>query len=258
VTARTTHATAHITADPARSSGRTLYLDGVECSYVDLDDPTNLEFQYIRRLADVIDLVPDGPQPLRVTHLGGGGFTLPGYVRATRPRSRQLVYEYDEALVDLARRELGLRTSAGLRVKIGDARERLARRSDGSADVVIGDAFVAKAVPRPLATVEFAQMVKRVLVDGGRYAMNLIDAPPFGFARPAARALLEVFADVALCTDPDVLRARASGNIVLIASSAPLPIAELTRRASRGALVDRVLDRAGTEAFTGAAHALRD
>jgi len=135
------HSVVSIEADPSRPTGRMVFLDGHESSYVDLADPTHLEFSYMRRIGDVIDLIRPARQPLDVLHVGGGGFTLPRYVAATRPRSRQVVFEYDAGLVRIAREHLGLAASPGLRVRVGDARARLAERPDASADLVIGDAF---------------------------------------------------------------------------------------------------------------------
>lgn len=235
-----------------------LWLDGIECSYIDLADPTHIEFGYIRRFADAIDLIAPPKEPIRVTHLGGGGFTLPRYVAATRPGSRQIVYEYDEGLIDLARAELGLATSPQLRVKVGDARTRLARRSAGSADVIVGDAFVGRHIPEHLATAEFVEMVRTVLRAGGVYTLNVIDAPPLTFARAEGAVLLQVFAYVMLCTDADVLRGKESGNLVYLASDEPLPFDEISRRAARGQLPERVVDRAGVERFVGTARPLHD
>src|SRR5829696_9736544 len=108
---QTTHSVVTIEADPARPSGRMLFLDGHESSYVDLTDPTHLEFSYVRRIGDVLDLVRPARQPIDVLHVGGGGFTLPRYVAATRPRSRQVVYEHDGKLVRAVREHLGLPSS---------------------------------------------------------------------------------------------------------------------------------------------------
>lgn len=255
---RTTYAEVEIDSDPSRPSGRTLYLDGIECSYIDLDDPQHIEFGYIRRFADLVDLAAPPGRPLRVTHLGGGGFTLPGYVAATRPRSQQFVYEYDGGLVELARRELGLRTGPGLRVKTGDARKRLERRSDASADVIVGDAFIGRAVPAHLSTVEFAALVRRVLTAGGVYVLNVIDGAPLRVARSHVAGLLDAFSHVAVSSDPDVWRAKASGNLVVFASTRPLPIAELRRRAGSGGLPERLLDRGELATFVGTAQPWHD
>jgi spermidine synthase len=235
-----------------------LWLDDIECSYVDLADPTHIEFGYIRRFADAVDLIAPAGKPIRATHLGGGGFTLPRYVAATRPGSRQIVYEYDEGLIELARAELGLTTSPQLRVKVGDARTRLARRSPDSADIVVGDAFVGRHIPEHLATVEFVELVHSVLRPGGIYTLNVIDAPPLSFARAEGAVLLGVFTHVMLCTDADVLRGKESGNLVYLASDAPLPFDEISRRAARGQLPERVVDRAGVERFVGTARPLHD
>lgn len=254
----TSHATARIESDPSRTGGRLLYLDGVVCSYINLDDPSHLEFGYIKRFADVINLIAEPTAPLRITHLGGGGFTLPGYVADSRPRSQQVVYEYDAALVELARTELGLFTRPGMKVKVGDARMRLEHRSPDSADVIIGDAFVGRKVPRHLSTVEFVQLVHTVLVPGGVYCLNVIGGPDLHEAREHAAALLAVFGSVVVTSDPDVLSGKASGNLVFVASDATLPVDALRRRVSRGALPEKLLDPDAVRAFAGSTVARRD
>ena len=205
---QTAHTVVSIDPDPSRPSGRMLFLDGHESSYVDLTDPTHLEFSYVRRIGDVLDLVRPPRQPVEVLHIGGGGFTLPRYVAATRPRSRQVVYEYDPGLVQVAREHLGLRPLPGLKVRVGDARERLAERSSASADVVVGDAFSGVLVPPHLATLEFAAEVRRLLRPEGVYVLNVIDCPPLRVSRAEAATLLVAFEHVALVAERDVLRER--------------------------------------------------
>src|SRR6266566_1630683 len=111
------HGVAELVADPGRARAWTLLLDGTPQSYVDLDDPEYLDFEYVRRLGHVVDLAAPPGRPLRVLHLGAGGLTLARYVAATRPRSSQLVAEIDGALVELIRRALpaGLPGHAGRR-----------------------------------------------------------------------------------------------------------------------------------------------
>jgi spermidine synthase len=247
------HTVVSIEGDPSRPSGRMVFLDGHESSYVDLTDPTHLEFSYVRRIGDVIDLLRPARQPIDVLHVGGGGFTLPRYVAATRPRSRQVVFEYDSELVRIAREHLGLAPSPGLRVRVGDARQRLAERPDGSADVVIGDAFAGVVVPAHLATVEFAREIRRVLRPDGVYLLNVIDCPPLRVSRAEAATLLAAFDHVGLVAERDLLRERDAGNVVFLASPAPLPLTALRRVAARGAFPDDVLDRAAVTTFAGSA-----
>jgi spermidine synthase len=255
---QTTFSVARVEDDPGRRTGRLLFLDGIECSYVDLADPLHLEFGYVRRIADVVDLVRPPRAPVDAVHIGGGGVTLPRYVAATRPRSRQVVYEKDGGLVEIARRYLGLRTSPTLRVRIGDARERLGERPDASADLVVGDAFDGVMVPAHLATVEFAAEVRRVLRPDGVYVLNVIDGPPLRASRTAAATLLAGFPAVAMVTGHDLVRERDAGNVVFVASASPLPLPALSRAAARGALPDVVLGRPEVTEFAGTARPLHD
>ena len=47
--------------------------------------------------------------PADVVHLGGGGFTMPRYLAATRPGTRSTVLEIDPGVVALGREHLGVR-----------------------------------------------------------------------------------------------------------------------------------------------------
>ena len=209
---------ARVVEDEARASGRTLVLDDLRHSYVDLDDPRHLEFEYVQWIGGLID----ARRPKNVVFVGGGGFTLPRYVEATIPGSRSLVLEVDRELVDLVRDDLGLRTSERLRVEVGDARVTLRDVPSGSADMVVGDAFGGLSVPWHLTTQEFLADVKRTLKPGGVYAMNVIDHGGLRFARAEAATLRSVFGHVAVVDD-----AEAGGNLVLIASAEPVRLANV-------------------------------
>ena len=126
---RTAFALAEVVADPRRPSARTLLLDGREAGQVDLADPRRLTFAYMRRIADLIDAFRPPGTALDVLHVGGGACALARYVEATRPRSRQLVWEIDAGVVALAREHLGLRATPRLRVKVGDAAELIRARA---------------------------------------------------------------------------------------------------------------------------------
>src|SRR5688572_23189778 len=108
-----------------------LVVDGTPQSHVDLDDPTHLFFEYIARMGHVIDQLRMPGEPITALHLGAGALTLPRYVEATRPGSRQQVIELEPALVDLVRAELPLPRGASIRLRYGDAREVLGRLPRG-------------------------------------------------------------------------------------------------------------------------------
>jgi spermidine synthase len=250
--------TLRVEADRRRPSARRLYAGLLEMSYVDLADPTHLEFEYMRRIGDVIDLAwPDG-QPLAAVHLGGAACTLARYLTATRPRSRSDVYEHDERVLSVACSQLGLRPSRALRVRVGDARELLDRRGDASADLVIGDCFSGTDVPAHLLTVELAARVRRVLRPDGVYVLNVIDAPPLSIARRQVATLRDVFGEVAVVARPRLLHGRASGNVVLVAADRALPLDALARRAARAPQPEQVLWPDQLSGFAPRARVLRD
>jgi spermidine synthase len=102
----------------------------MDASYVDLADARHLEFDYLRRMRDLVEAA--GAR--RVVHVGGAGCALARALAAAYPDARQEVIELDAGVVELARRHLGLRRSPGLRVRVGDGRALLAARPEGTAD----------------------------------------------------------------------------------------------------------------------------
>lgn len=247
--------TAELLADPDHGGGWLLTVDGVAQSYVDLADPTHLEFEYVRLMGDVLDVVaPDG-EPLSVVHLGGGGCTLARYVAALRPGSTQVVVEADEALAALVRESFG---TSGFRLRAGDAREQAARLLPGRSDVVLADVFQSAQQPVHTTTLEWLHEVRRLLRPGGTYVVNVADGKPLAFARAQVSTLLAAFPHAALLADPSVLRGRRFANLVLAASDAPLPVAALTRRAARAAGRARVVEGQALRDFTGGAAPVTD
>lgn len=246
---------AELSRDPDRPSGWLLSVNGVAQSYVDLEDPTHLEFDYVRRIGDVVDLAHPVGEQLDVLHIGGGACTVARYVAATRRGSRQLVIEADGPLVDLVREHMDLRSVPQLKVRVGDGRQETATRRDHTADLVVVDAFESALMPGPLATREYTREVRRVLRSQGTYVANLADGGGLNFARRFVATLGEVFEHVLVMAEPGVFRGRRFGNIVAAASGAELPVAELTRRTAGSAFPARCV--AGQE-FARNAKALSD
>jgi spermidine synthase len=231
VEVRTLHALAEVIADPARPSSRTLLLDGREAGQVDLSDPKRLTFAYMRRIADLIDAFRPPTAGIDVVHIGGGACALPRYVEATRPASRQLVFELDPGVVALAKEHMGFRASPRLRIKVGDAADLLPLRPEASADLVIGDAFDGPHVPARVSGPTFLGHVRRILRPAGVYALNVIDVPPLDEVHGHSALIEDVFEHVVWIAPPGVLRGRAPGNCVLLASAVPLPTAALEQAA---------------------------
>jgi MFS family permease len=215
---------ASVVEDPERPSGRTLVMDTLPHSYVDLDDATFIGLGYVRVLADVLDAAGPAGEPLDVVHIGGGGFTLPRYLDETRPGSRNVVLELDPSLVRFAAERFGFDPDERFDVLTGDARLTIRDLPETSFDVAVGDAFGGLAVPWHLTTHEFLQDVAATLRDGGVYAMNLIDHPPLDFLRAELATLREVFAHVAVLAPSERLSGDRGGNYILVASNAAIDV----------------------------------
>ncbi len=258
VRAQVASGTAELRPDRDRRRGWTLLLDGTSQSHVDLDDPTHLEFEYIRRLGHVVDLAAPPRRPLRVLHLGGGAFTLARYVAATRPRSGQQVVELDEALVELVRRELPLDRSWRVRVRTGDARAVVGRFPDGAFDLVVLDVFAGARTPAHLASTEFLQGVADVMAPDATYAANLTDGGALAFARGQVATLQAVFPHTCLVADPAVLRGRRFGNLLLVGRRDPLPVDRLAALAAGDRASGRLLHGPDLDRFRGDARPVAD
>lgn len=233
----------------------TLYVNGVPSSPLRAGAPEVLDFEYLQWMADCVRLAlpPGGSEdraggaPLRAVHLGGGACALPRHLAAVRAGvggTRQVVVELDAELVARVREWVDLPRAPELRIQAGDARAGLAARRDASADLVVRDVFAGDSTPRHVVTAEFTAEVARVLDPargGGLYLANAVDrTSPVGLKAEVA-TLRAVFPHVAAALEPGVLRGRRHGNAVLLASHAPLPLAELTRALGAGAAVARVL-----------------
>jgi SAM-dependent methyltransferase len=216
----TDYACARIVPDDDRPGGRSLFLDQVRHAHVDLDDPTHLELRYAKLFGVVIDELPEGA--IEVLHIGGGGFSLPRYVSATRPGSTNTVLEIDEGLIAIAENELGLVDARNLDIHIGDARLALPGLDSDSFDIIIGDAFGGDVVPWHLTTSEAVAQYDRLLRPEGIYVLNLIDGGDSRFARAQMRTLSEQFDHVGVFL-PIGGAAGRTRNQIIIASDAPFP-----------------------------------
>jgi spermidine synthase len=239
--AETTYHCARVLTDPQRATGRILVLDGLNHSYVDLEDPTHLEYDYAKAMVSAIDVAHPPDAALRAYHIGGGGLTVPRYLAEARPGTTSVVSEIDPGVVEVDTERLGLRAGAGIDVRVEDGRLGLRRLPTGSQDLVVGDAFGGVSVPWHLTTREAVTEVRRVLGDDGSYLVNLIDFGPLAFARAEVATLVEAFPHVAVATETDTLTAGAGagGNLVLVASERPVDAAAIAARlAARGAAWD--------------------
>jgi spermidine synthase len=243
------------------TTGFELVVDGTAQSHVDLDDPTHLFFEYIARMGHVIDQLGDPGEPLTALHLGAGALTLPRYIEATRPGSRQQVIEIEPELVELVRRELPLPRGASIRVRYGDAREVLGRLPNGlrgSVDLLVVDVFAGARTPAHVTSVEFYTECAAFLAPGGVLLANIADGVGAAFARGQGSTLGMVFADVAVLGEAQVIKGRRFGNFVLVASAAPLPLDWMPRLLAGGPHPAQVLHGAALRNWIAGAPVVTD
>ena len=176
-----------VDVDEPRPSGRTLRLDDLRHAYVDLDDPTYLEFPYTQLLGDVVDAMA----PARRADRRGA------------PRRRRL---HDPALrrghpARLGQHRPGARPGRRAHRR-GRARPRA--RPIGCASVPATPAETSATSPQTAPTSSSATRsvgapcrttsrprssptdVRRVLRDDGIYAQNIIDQPPLDSCGPTS------------------------------------------------------------------------
>ena len=247
---------AELLGDADRPGGWLLVVDRIRQSYVDLDDPTYLDFEYLRSMADLVDARESGP--LAVTHIGGGAFTFARYLAATRPGSSQIVFEPDGALVDFVRARLPLPRNARIRIRAEAGRPGVQALGDASADVVVIDAYLGGRVPGELTTTEFLTDAARVLRPGGVLLANLTDGPPLLYTRRVVAATRSVLPQVLLIGSTGVLGRRRYGNLVLAASRDALPLREVRQAAASAMFPTRVLAGRTLNDLVGRAEPLRD
>ncbi|NJQ16869.1 spermidine synthase [Streptomyces bohaiensis] len=244
------HGTARLLPDVDRPRAWLLTVDDVPQSYVDLDDPGHLEFEYVRRLAQLLAVTAPAAEPQRVVHLGGGALSLPRHLVHARPGSRHLVVEDDGALIELVAATLGP-PPPGIEVCRGDAVAVLSELPAASVDAVVADVFSGDRTPAHLTTPAFLRRSAAVLRPGGVHLANLADSAPFAFLRSQLAAAAEVFEEVCLVAEPSVLRGRRFGNAVLAAADRPLPVADLARRCAADAFPARVVHGPALRRFVG-------
>nr|WP_026316695.1 fused MFS/spermidine synthase [Actinokineospora enzanensis] len=250
--------TAEVLRDLDRSDGWLLSVDGVAQSYVDLADPTHLEFDYVRRIADVVDCAWPAGAAVDALHIGGGACTLPHYIAVTRRGSAQTVVDADPLLVSLVREQFGVDAVPGMTLQVGDGRALTRSVADASVDLVVVDAYEKGVLSGGLFSVESTRDLSRVLRGNGVYLANLSDGPGLRFAARAVATLSAVFGVVMLVAEPGVLKGRRFGNIVLAASAVELPVAEVAARAAAAVFPSRCVMAAELRALVGPARVLTD
>jgi spermidine synthase len=239
----------------------TLTVDGTPQSHVNLDDPTQLFFEYVQRMGHVIDRIGMPGEPITAVHFGAGALTLPRYIAATRPGSRQQVVELESDLVDFVRAELPWSARESIRVRHGDAREvmeRLPPGLQGSVDLLVVDVFSGSRTPAHVTSVEFYRRAVSLLAADGILIANVADGPGLAFARGQVATLASVVSHVAVLAETQVLKGRRFGNLVLVGSASELPFDWMPRILAAGPHPSKIVIGAELRDFAASAPIVTD
>ncbi len=226
-----------------------------EQSFVDPNDPLRLEFEYVQRIAEILDVsVLDQPRsgPLRVVHVGGGGMTIPRYIHARRPGVSQTVLEPDAELIEDVRRILPFPGRGSLQVRNVDGAAGMAAMPGGWVDVLIVDAFAGAQVPRELVTTAFFAEAVRLLRSEGIFIMNVTDTAPFDWTKRALAGLVRYSPNVGVIAEVPVWKGRRFGNLIFVAGS-EIPVPALSRRLASAAFPHRMIGGEALLEWIGAA-----
>jgi spermidine synthase len=208
---------------------RELVLDRLVHSYTHLDDPTVLTYAYEKIYAEMILPLRETRPDAHVLFIGGGGYTFPRYMEETWPDSHLVVSEIDPAVTEVAYDRLGLAPDTRIVTYNLDARIMMEREGvPDSYDIIFGDAFNDYSVPFHLTTLEFNQIVDRLLREDGLYLVNIIDGGPRGhFMRAYVRTLQQVFKHVMVIPIAETWQTHDRTTLVVAASQKPLDLSSL-------------------------------
>jgi spermidine synthase len=212
---------------------RHLRFDATNQSAIDIADGYRSTIAYPNYFDLALAIKPDAKRVL-VLGMGGGAVTKRWW--RDYPGMTIDSVEIDPVVVDVARRYFGLPDDSRLGVFTTDAR-RYIQTTDKTYDVVIVDAYYAESLPFHLTTTEFLTEVKSRMAPDGVLAYNVI-SPVSGESSKLFRTTYRTAGGVwdhlwafpiGLAKDGEPARRR---NVIVLASDADLPQAELLRRVS--------------------------
>ena len=224
---RTSFATAELVA---RDTGILLMLDGAESSFLDMRDPSHLDFEYHQQMDAVLTALRGAGGPVKALHLGGAGCALARAWDVTRPGSQQVAVEIDEILADRVRTWFDLPRSPRLRIRVGDAAEVVTGLRPGQWDVVVRDVFNGGSVPASCRSQEFLGTCLKALAPDGLLLVNTASMPRAQAGAEIAALTRAMDGDAScavIVADPAAVRGRRRGNLVLVARQTPFTASEL-------------------------------
>ncbi|TKV30064.1 SAM-dependent methyltransferase [Arthrobacter sp. NamB2] len=232
-----------------------LSIGGAQQSHVDVQHPERIFYEYLQRIAHVIDVLRAPGAPLRVLHLGAGALTLVRYIQATRPGSVQVAVDTEADLIDFVLDAMPLPHGTACEVVIADAADAVLEQPDAAFDAVVLDIFAGADAPSHLTSPDLAAHLLRICAEDGIVLVNVGDDPPLSFARAQSRQMTSLAVETAVLTEAAMVSGRSAGNVIVAARRQSWPAAWTAALLAAGPHPAAVLVGPAREAFEQAPRA---
>lgn len=197
---------------------RTLVLDNLVHSFVNMENPLHIEYRYEKIYADVLAWRFSQDEAFRSLTIGAGGYTFPRHMELTYPNAILDVVEIDPEVTRVASAYLGLPNDTRIRSFNEDGRWHV-MNSREKYDLVFIDAYNDLSLPYHLTTKEFAQQLKDMMNPRAVLLTNIIDNFQEGSFLPSyVKTLREVFGEKnvhVISISPEFRKTRIATFIVM-------------------------------------------
>ena len=206
------------TSSDQKTPLQAMVLDNLIHSYVCLDDPLHIEYEYERIYSDVLKWKFKKDENFKSLTIGGGGYTFPRYMEIFYPNAQIDVVEIDPEVTKIVYTHLGLPANTKIKSYNTDGRWFVMNCAE-KYDLIFTDAYNDLSIPYHLTTKEFASQLKSILNPNGLIMSNIIDNFQVGAFLPSyIRTLREVFGPknvYLLSVSPNFENTRISTFIVI-------------------------------------------
>ncbi|HPP06230.1 MAG TPA: fused MFS/spermidine synthase, partial [Syntrophorhabdaceae bacterium] len=217
------------------SDGKTpleaLILDNLIHSYVALNNPYHIEYEYERIYSDVLKWKFKKDERFKSLTIGGGGYTFPRYMEVYYPNADIDVVEIDPEVTKIVYSHLGLPKNTRIRSFNEDGRWYVMNCKE-KYDLIFTDAYNDLSIPYHLTTKEFLQQLKDIMKPNGLLMSNIIDNFQKGAFLPSyMKTLAEVFGKdniYLVSINPDFENTKIS-TFIVIASKDRMDIDDFVR-----------------------------
>ncbi|AJM91607.1 spermidine synthase [Nitrosopumilus piranensis] len=221
---------------------RSLYLDGLRHSSMNMRDPLDLVIDYTEyfHLGMMFN-----PAAKDILFVGGGGFSGPKNFLALYPDVKIDVIEIDSDVIDAAKNYFNLESNPRLQIFNDDARKHLSM-FDKKYDLIILDAYATNYVPYHLMTHEFFQTLEKRLEPNGVVVSNLLGSIE-GNNSPLVRSIYKTMKETfpvsyIFPTESEPIFLQ---NIMIVSSNQPyefdrLQLLEISKNSPADYLVDEL------------------